>query len=128
MGLPDTIKGLLFDLDGVLTGTAELHKRAWKRTFDEFLAHHDGPDYRPFTERDYLDHVDGRPRADGVRQFLASRGIRLPEGDPDDPPGEATVNGVGNKKNVLLLKVIEEEGVRPTRDHAVTSRPLVRPG
>jgi beta-phosphoglucomutase family hydrolase len=113
MGLPDAIKALLFDLDGVLTGTAELHKQAWKRTFDEFLAHHDGPDYRPFTEQDYLAHVDGRPRADGVRQFLASRDISLPEGKPDAPPGEATVNGVGNKKNELLLKVIEEEGVRP---------------
>jgi beta-phosphoglucomutase family hydrolase len=113
MGLPDAIKALLFDLDGVLTGTAELHRQAWKRTFDEFLAHHDGPDYRPFTEQDYLAHVDGRPRADGVRQFLASRDIHLPEGKPDDPPGEATVNGVGNKKNELLLKVIEEEGVRP---------------
>jgi beta-phosphoglucomutase family hydrolase len=113
MGLPDAIKALLFDLDGVLTGTAELHRQAWKRTFDENLAHHDGPDYRPFTERDYLDHVDGRPRADGVREFLASRGIKLPEGKPDDQPGEATVNGVGNKKNVLLLKVIEEQGVRP---------------
>jgi HAD superfamily hydrolase (TIGR01509 family) len=94
MGLPDAIKALLFDLD-------------------EFLAHYDGPDYRPFTEQDYLAHVDGRPRADGVRQFLASRDISLPEGKSDDPPGEATVNGVGNKKNELLLKVIEEEGVRP---------------
>jgi beta-phosphoglucomutase family hydrolase len=113
MGLPDAIKALLFDLDGVLTGTAELHRQAWKRTFDEYLAHRDGPDYRPFTERDYLDHVDGRPRADGVREFLASRGIQLPEGKPDDQPGEGTVNGVGNKKNALLLKVIEEQGVRP---------------
>jgi beta-phosphoglucomutase family hydrolase len=113
IGLPDAIKALLFDLDGVLTGTAELHRQAWKRTFDEFLSHRDGPGFRPFTERDYLDHVDGRPRADGVRTFLASRGIELPEGNPDDPPGDATVNGIGNKKNELLLKVIEEEGVRP---------------
>jgi beta-phosphoglucomutase family hydrolase len=113
MGLPDAIKGLLFDLDGVLTGTAELHRQAWKRTFDELLAHRDGPGFRPFTERDYLDHVDGRPRADGVREFLESRGITLPVGSADDQPGEATINGVGNKKNELLLKVIEEEGVRP---------------
>ncbi|TCO64824.1 HAD family hydrolase [Actinocrispum wychmicini] len=113
IGLPDAIKALLFDLDGVLTGTAELHRRAWKRTFDEFLAHRDGPDFRPFTERDYLDYVDGRPRADGVRTFLESRDIHLPEGKADDPPGDATVNGVGNKKNELLLAVIEEEGVRP---------------
>jgi beta-phosphoglucomutase family hydrolase len=113
IGLPDAIKALLFDLDGVLTGTAELHRQAWKRTFDEFLSHRDGPGFQPFTERDYLAHVDGRPRADGVRAFLASRGIELPEGNPDDSAGEATVNGIGNKKNELLLKVIEEEGVRP---------------
>lgn len=113
IGLPDAIKGLLFDLDGVLTGTAELHRQAWKRTFDEFLAHRDGPDFRPFTEQDYLDYVDGRPRADGVRTFLESRDIHLPEGKPDDAPGEGTVNGVGNKKNELLLAVIEEQGVRP---------------
>lgn len=111
MGLPDSIKALLFDLDGVLTGTAELHKRAWKRTFDGFLAGREGQE--PFTEQDYLAYVDGRPRADGVRTFLASRGIHLPEGDPDDPPAAETVNGVGNRKNELLLSVIENEGVRP---------------
>ncbi|MBP2322004.1 beta-phosphoglucomutase family hydrolase [Kibdelosporangium banguiense] len=113
MGLPDAIKALLFDLDGVLTGTAELHRQAWKRTFDDFLTHRDGPGFRPFTDRDYLDHVDGRPRADGVRTFLESRGIHLPEGNPDDPPGEGTINGVGNRKNELLLSIIQNEGVRP---------------
>nr|WP_042183760.1 beta-phosphoglucomutase family hydrolase [Kibdelosporangium sp. MJ126-NF4]CEL15831.1 Beta-phosphoglucomutase [Kibdelosporangium sp. MJ126-NF4]CTQ93756.1 Beta-phosphoglucomutase (EC 5.4.2.6) [Kibdelosporangium sp. MJ126-NF4] len=111
MGLPDAIKALLFDLDGVLTGTAELHKQAWKRTFDDFLTGREGQP--PFTEQDYLDHVDGRPRADGVRTFLASRGIVLPEGEPDDPPSAETVNGVGNRKNELLLSIIETEGVRP---------------
>jgi beta-phosphoglucomutase family hydrolase len=111
MGLPDSIRALLFDLDGVLTGTAELHRQAWKRTFDDFVATRAGQ--RPFTEQDYLDYVDGRPRADGVRTFLASRGIDLPEGDPDDPPSAETVNGVGNRKNELLLSIIETEGVRP---------------
>lgn len=113
IGLPDSIKALLFDLDGVLTGTAELHRQAWKRTFDDFLAHREGPGYQPFSERDYLDYVDGRPRADGVRTFLESRGIHLPEGIPDDPPGENTVHGVGNRKNELLLSIIENEGVNP---------------
>jgi beta-phosphoglucomutase family hydrolase len=113
MGLPDRINALLFDLDGVLTGTAELHRQAWKRTFDDFLAHRDGPGFAPFTEQDYLEYVDGRPRAEGVRQFLASRGIRLPEGKPGDPPGEGTVHGIGNAKNERLLSIIENEGVRP---------------
>lgn len=111
MGLPDSIKALLFDLDGVLTGTAELHKQAWKRTFDDFLAGREGQ--TPFTEQDYLDYVDGRPRADGVRTFLASRGIQLPEGGSDDPPSAETINGVGNRKNELLLSIIDTEGVRP---------------
>ncbi|ONI72922.1 hypothetical protein ALI144C_43905 [Actinosynnema sp. ALI-1.44] len=111
MGLPDSIKALLFDLDGVLTGTAELHKQAWKRTFDDFVASREGQ--RPFSEQDYLDYVDGRPRADGVRTFLAARGIHLPEGDPIDPPSAETVNGLGNRKNELLLSIIDNEGVRP---------------
>jgi beta-phosphoglucomutase family hydrolase len=113
IGLPDAIKALLFDLDGVLTGTAELHRQAWKRTFDDFLSHRDGPGFQPFTDRDYLAYVDGRPRADGVRTFLEARGIRLPEGNSDDPPGEGTINGVGNMKNEYLLSIIENEGVRP---------------
>ncbi|CAM3928868.1 HAD family phosphatase [Kibdelosporangium persicum] len=111
IGLPEAIKALLFDLDGVLTGTAELHRQAWKRTFDDFLAGRQGQG--PFTEQDYLDYVDGRPRADGVRTFLASRGITLPEGGPDDPPSAETINGVGNRKNELLLSIIQNEGVRP---------------
>ncbi len=110
-GLPDKIRACLFDLDGVLTSTAVLHERAWKQTFDDFLRERDGDGFTEFTDRDYILYVDGRPRADGVRTFLTSRGIELPEGEPDDPPDAATVNGVGNRKNVLLLRVIDEQGV-----------------
>ncbi|MTD57261.1 HAD family hydrolase [Amycolatopsis pithecellobii] len=113
IGLPEGISACLFDLDGVLTGTAALHREAWKQTFDAFLRERDGDGFRPFTDADYIQHVDGRPRADGVREFLASRGITLPEGDPDDPPGRATVNGVGNRKNALVLHIIDERGVDP---------------
>lgn len=113
IGLPDTIRACLFDLDGVLTSTADLHREAWKRAFDDFLLEYSGPKFLPFTEQDYAAHVDGRPRADGVREFLASRGIELPEGDPDDAPDRKTVNGVGNRKNVLLHRIIDERGVEP---------------
>jgi beta-phosphoglucomutase family hydrolase len=113
IGLPDDISAVLFDLDGVLTGTAELHREAWKRTFDDFLRSRDGVDFRPFTEHDYAAFVDGRPRADGVRTFLSSRGIELPEGSPDDDGDEATVNGLGNRKNELVLRIIDQRGVNP---------------
>lgn len=112
-GLPHTITACLFDLDGVLTGTAVLHREAWKRTFDEFLRARDGAGFREFTDKDYATYVDGRPRADGVREFLKSREIELPEGDPDDAVDAATVNGVGNRKNELVLKIIDERGVSP---------------
>ncbi len=112
-GLPAQISACLFDLDGVLTSTAVVHQEAWKQTFDDFLRRRDGDDFSPFTSPDYNAYVDGRPRADGVREFLASRGITLPEGAPDDLPGEETVNGVGNRKNELLLRVIDERGVQP---------------
>lgn len=113
IGLPGTITACLFDLDGVLTGTAVQHREAWKRTFDEFLRARDGDAFAPFTDADYAAYVDGRPRADGVRTFLASRGIELPEGDPGDDIDAPTVNGVGNRKNQLVLKIIEEQGVTP---------------
>lgn len=112
-GLPAEITACLFDLDGVLTNTAELHESAWKQTFDAFLEQREGSGFAPFTASDYIEHVDGRPRADGVRDFLDSRGITLPEGGPGDPPDTETVNGVGNRKNVLLLEIIREQGVRP---------------
>jgi beta-phosphoglucomutase family hydrolase len=113
IGLPDGITAVLFDLDGVLTSTADLHREAWKQTFDAFLREREGADFTPFTDRDYTDHVDGRPRADGVREFLASRGIHLPEGDPDDPGDATTVNGLGNRKNALVNRMIAERGVDP---------------
>ena len=112
-GLPETITACLFDLDGVLTGTAILHREAWKRTFDEFLRVRDGAGFREFTDQDYAAHVDGRPRADGVREFLKSRGIELPEGSPDDGVDAPTVNGLGNRKNELVLQIIDERGVNP---------------
>lgn len=113
IGLPGTIRACLFDLDGVLTSTAQLHREAWKRTFDDFLLEYSGPRFQPFTEEDYADYVDGRPRADGVREFLASRGIELPEGEHDDASDRKTVNGVGNRKNELLHQIISERGVEP---------------
>ncbi|WP_405550958.1 HAD family hydrolase [Streptomyces sp. NBC_01171] len=112
LGLPDTIQACLFDLDGVVTKTAVVHAAAWKETFDAFLRDHEGPDARPFDEvADYDEYVDGRPRADGVRSFLKSRGIELPEGGPDDPPDAGTVQGLGNRKNELLLEKIRTDGV-----------------
>ncbi|MEU9216693.1 beta-phosphoglucomutase family hydrolase [Streptomyces sp. NPDC048376] len=113
LGLPDDIRACLFDLDGVVTRTAVVHAAAWKETFDAFLRERDGADFRPFTDSDYDEYVDGRPRADGVRSFLASRGVELPEGTPDDPPDARTVNGVGNRKNELLLEKIRTDGVEP---------------
>jgi beta-phosphoglucomutase family hydrolase len=112
LGLPDSITTCLFDLDGVLTDTASVHSAAWKQTFDEFLRARDGASFRPFTEEDYDDYVDGKPRPDGVRDFLASRGISLPEGAADDPPDAETINGVGNRKNELLLAKVHHDGVK----------------
>ncbi|MGW4728163.1 HAD family hydrolase [Streptomyces shenzhenensis] len=112
LGLPDVVHACLFDMDGVLTKTAEVHDKAWKETFDEFLRRREGPGFRPFDAvADYDEYVDGRPRADGVRAFLASRGIELPEGDDDSPPELDTVHGLGNRKNALLLEKIRTEGV-----------------
>ena len=116
LGLPDGVQACLFDLDGVLTDTAAVHNRAWKQTFDEFLRHRADATGEPFVEfdpgADYHSHVDGKKREDGVRDFLASRGIALDEGMPEDPPDADTVWGVGNRKNELLLATIERDGVR----------------
>jgi beta-phosphoglucomutase family hydrolase len=110
IGLPEHVTACLFDLDGVLTGTAALHRAAWKETFDPLLAARGLP---PFTDADYNNHVDGRPRFDGVRAFLLSRGIELPEGPPDTPPSDDTVQGVGNRKNERVQQIIAERGVNP---------------
>jgi beta-phosphoglucomutase family hydrolase len=108
LGLPAAIRACLFDLDGVVTDTARIHADAWKHTFDTFLsgrATQTGELLHPFDEEDDYEHfVDGRPRLDGVRSFLASRGIHLPEGSPSDPPGSATVNGLGEAKDAEVVR------------------------
>jgi len=115
LGLPNAIRACLFDLDGVLTQTAKIHAAAWKEMFDAFLrerAAQTGESFEPFDlVADYDEYVDGKPRYDGVRSFLAARGIALPEGTPDDPPDAATVHGLGNRKNELVLAMIERQGV-----------------
>src|SRR6202012_4110514 len=96
----------------VLTKTAVVHAKAWKQTFDEYLRKRDGEDFKPFDDvKDYDEYVDGLPRYDGVRNFLKSRGIELPEGSPDDPPDKETICGIGNRKNDLVLKLIKRDGV-----------------
>ena len=116
LGLPDQVRACLFDLDGVLTDTAAVHNAAWKQAFDEFLqarADETRGQFVPFDPvDDYGRHVDGKPRADGVRDFLASRDIDLPEGSPDDDPDQPTVNGLGNRKNEQLQRRIRDDGVR----------------
>jgi beta-phosphoglucomutase family hydrolase len=106
---------VLFDLDGVITDTASIHAVCWKQMFDEYLqkrATQRGEAFRPFDPvEDYRLHVDGKPRFDGVRDFLRSRGIQLPEGNPHDPPEAETVGGLGNRKNHLVTRAIEEKGV-----------------
>jgi beta-phosphoglucomutase family hydrolase len=113
----DRYDAVLFDLDGVITDTARLHAECWKQMFDEYLrtrAARSGEAFRPFDpDTDYRLYVDGKPRFDGVRDFLTSRGIQLSEGSPDDPPERETVGGLGNRKNDLLNDVIEHSGVQP---------------
>jgi beta-phosphoglucomutase family hydrolase len=113
----DQYDAVLFDLDGVITNTANLHAACWKQMFDEYLqkrATQRGEAFRPFDlATDYRLYVDGKPRFDGVRDFLTSRGIQLPEGSPDDPPQLETVGGLGNRKNDLVNGLIEEIGVEP---------------
>lgn len=116
LGLPDGVRACLFDLDGVLTKTAKVHAAAWKEAFDGYLrqrAERTGDDFVPFDAiADYDSFVDGKPRADGTRSFLQSRQIDLPEGDADDPPDAETVQGVGNRKNDILLRRIRDDGVQ----------------
>ena len=113
----DQYDAVLFDLDGVITDTANLHATCWKQMFDEYLqkrARQTGEAFRPFdVASDYLLYVDGKPRFDGVRDFLKSRGIELPEGSPEDPTDAETVCGLGNRKNDLVNDAIAEVGVVP---------------
>lgn len=111
----DEADAILFDLDGVLTDTATVHEHAWARMFTGFLTEVAGDrpgSPAPYTDADYFAHIDGKPRAEGVRALLRSRGIELPEGEPDDPPDRKTVSGLGNQKNDTFAEVLRTEGVR----------------
>ncbi len=115
LGLPDGVRACLFDLDGVLTQTAKVHAAAWKEMFDAFLrerAAKSGGGFVPFDPfADYRGYVDGKPRYDGVRSFLAARSIDLPEGEETDPVTAETIDGLGNRKNEIVLRMIRDEGV-----------------
>ena len=112
---PKAFDAAVFDLDGVVTRTVQVHVNAWKRLFDEFLLQHpsgEGEDLSPFDqERDYRRYLDGRPRYQGVRHFLAARRIDLPLGTPDDPADRNTICGLGNRKNTFFRRILEEEGI-----------------
>jgi beta-phosphoglucomutase family hydrolase len=124
----DRFDAVLFDLDGVLTATAKVHAACWKKMFDEYLlkrANKTGEASRPFDiKRDYLAYVDGKLRYDGVRDFLKSRAIELPEGSPDDPPTAETVCGLGNRKNDMVNDVLQTEGVEPYQGSLALVRQL----
>jgi len=116
LGLPDAIQACLFDMDGVITQTASVHDAAWKEMFDEFLrswsAEHNQP-FVPFDPvDDYDQYVDGKPRLEGTRSFLESRGIELPQGTEEDKSGDPTIWGLSNKKNDLILEVLARDGVK----------------
>jgi beta-phosphoglucomutase family hydrolase len=115
LGLPGDVKACLFDLDGVLTRTAKVHAAAWKRMFDDYLRARAGETHEQVVVfdvlGDYDEYVDGKPRYEGVRSFLQSRGITLPQGTPGDPPDANTIDGLGNRKNQIVLEMIRESGV-----------------
>ncbi len=110
--------GVLFDLDGVITPTAEIHQHAWAELFEPY----------DFTPLDYLQLVDGKPRYDGVRSFLESRGVGLPDGDPSDPPGDDTICAMGNRKNVLFNAILDRDGIEPYPGSLATLELLVEIG
>jgi beta-phosphoglucomutase family hydrolase len=116
-GLPARVRACLFDLDGVLTPTAKVHAAAWKEMFDGYLrarAAAKGVPFVPFDAvADYDRYVDGRPRSDGTRSFLAARGIELPEGGPNDPPEAESVHGLGSRKNQMVVRLLGEERIAP---------------
>jgi beta-phosphoglucomutase family hydrolase len=135
LGLPDGVTACLFDLDGVLTQTAKVHAKAWKQMFDQYLkdrAQARGEEFVPFDPvKDYDEYVDGKPRYEGVQSFLTARGIDLPRGDPSDPPDKETVDGLGNRKNEIVVKLIHDDGVQPYEGsvryvHAVRDAGLAR--
>jgi beta-phosphoglucomutase family hydrolase len=105
------LKAFLFDLDGVLTPTVDVHKRAWALLFDEYLARRGAAPYRG--DDDYFEYVDGKPRIAGVRDLLASRGIEIPEGSSTDEPGDETVWGLGTRKNDAFEAALEKDGIAP---------------
>ncbi|WP_265521951.1 HAD family hydrolase [Oerskovia flava] len=104
------LRAVLFDLDGVLTPTAEVHMRAWERLFTPFC---EARALAPYTSADYFASIDGKPRYDGVASFLTTRGVELPHGTPDDPPGEDTVCALGNRKDGIVNAMFDEEGIDP---------------
>lgn len=116
LGLPEKVRACLFDLDGVLTDTASLHTKAWKAMFDAYLAERaerTGEKFVPFDPAaDYHTYVDGKKREDGVRSFLSSRAIEIPDGSPDDPGAAETVYGLGNRKNDMLHKLLRDDGAQ----------------
>ncbi|MET1011289.1 MAG: HAD family hydrolase, partial [Actinomycetota bacterium] len=110
----DHIDAVIFDMDGVVTDTARVHADAWTRLFDRFLRDRvktTGGTFRPFTADDYRQSIDGKPRYDGVRSFLATRGITLAEGEPTDPPDRQTICGLGNRKDGYFLEHLREQGI-----------------
>jgi beta-phosphoglucomutase family hydrolase len=135
LGLPDSVRACLFDLDGVLTQTAKVHAAAWKQMFDDFLRRRAEQTHTPFVPfdpvADYDAYVDGKPRDDGTRSFLQSRGIELPEGTPNDSPDADTVHGLGLRKNQIVLDMIHHQGVEAYEGsvryvHAVRDAGLAR--
>lgn len=132
LGLPEKVRACLFDLDGVLTDTASLHTKAWKAMFDAYLAERaerTGEKFVPFDPAaDYHTYVDGKKREDGVRSFLSSRAIEIPDGSPDDPGAAETVYGLGNRKNDMLHKLLRDDGAQCSTGRGATwrrSRPRV---
>lgn len=123
----DSFEAVLFDLDGVITDSASVHRACWKEMFDDYLrerAQETGESFEPFTHEDYKQYVDGKLRYDGVEGFLSSRGIELPYGDPDDPPSAETVCGLGNRKNDMVQDRIERDGVDVYADGVALARRL----
>ena len=104
------IRGVLFDLDGVLTPTTDVHRAAWSLLFEPYLQAHGVDGY---TEQDYFDYIDGKPRYEGVASMLATRGIELPNGDPSDDPSTESICGLGNRKNDIVSRMLAEGGVTP---------------